>query len=89
MLRLNHLNIIQGSFYVRNVLVQPGPLSAPVEERSMDEPSFRLVSLGRWRGIRHVQEKESFLGAKRAFQKGKDTDVGSIMVSLGLINGRL
>ena len=49
MLRLNHLNIIQGSFYVRNVLVQPGPLTAPPERRSRAHPSFRIIDFGRGR----------------------------------------
>ncbi|KAM5546088.1 hypothetical protein V8D89_000214 [Ganoderma adspersum] len=45
--RLHKLNILQGSPYVRNVLVQPGPLTDPLERRSLDTPSFRVVDFGR------------------------------------------
>ena len=47
MLRLCLMNIIQGSFYVRNVLMQPGPLTAPPERRSLACPSFRIIDFGR------------------------------------------
>lgn len=46
-LRLNVMNIIQGSFYVRNVMIQPGPLTAPPSLRSFDWPSFRIIDFGR------------------------------------------
>ncbi|KAL0954503.1 hypothetical protein HGRIS_003470 [Hohenbuehelia grisea] len=36
-----------GSFYARNFLVQPGPLNFPHEERSLENPSFRLIDYGR------------------------------------------
>ena len=40
--------------YARNMLVQPGPLSAPRTERSMDTPSFRIIDFGRyWSDERH------------------------------------
>ncbi|PIL28844.1 hypothetical protein GSI_08890 [Ganoderma sinense ZZ0214-1] len=45
--RLHKLNILQGSPYVRNVLVQPGPLTDPPERRSLATPSFRVVDFGR------------------------------------------
>ena len=32
---------------MRNVLVQPGPLTDPPERRSLDTPSFRIVDFGR------------------------------------------
>jgi hypothetical protein len=47
MCRLHYAGFIQGSFYVRNILVQPGPLTAPPEERSKKTPSFRLIDFGR------------------------------------------
>jgi hypothetical protein len=31
----------------RNVLVQPGPLSVPRANRSLDEPSYRIIDFGR------------------------------------------
>ncbi|KAH9848141.1 hypothetical protein C2E23DRAFT_740245 [Lenzites betulinus] len=45
--RLHHLEIIQGSFYVRNIMVQPGPLTAPPAARSYDTPSYRIIDFGR------------------------------------------
>ena len=45
--RLHELNIVQGSPYARNVLVQPGPLTHPPERRSLDTPSFRVIDFGR------------------------------------------
>lgn len=47
MLRLHYAGFTQGSFYVRNILVQPGPLTAPPEKRSKDHPSFRIIDFGR------------------------------------------
>ncbi|RPD61823.1 hypothetical protein L226DRAFT_506637 [Lentinus tigrinus ALCF2SS1-7] len=46
-LRLHHMDIVQGSFYVRNIMCQPGPLSVPPEKRSYDTPSFRIIDFGR------------------------------------------
>ncbi|KAI0357717.1 hypothetical protein OH77DRAFT_1398151 [Trametes cingulata] len=46
-LRLHYLEIVQGSFYVRNIMIQPGPLTAPPEKRSYDTPSFRIIDFGR------------------------------------------
>ena len=56
MLRLHDEGINQGSFYVRNILRQPGPLTAPPEMRSMDTPSFRVIDFGR------ADELNDFLG---------------------------
>ena len=48
MLRRLHINnYIHNSFYQRNVLVQPGPLTRPPEERSMKMPSYRVIDFGR------------------------------------------
>jgi hypothetical protein len=33
--------------YKRNVLVQPGPLTVPLANRSLDEPSYRIIDFGR------------------------------------------
>ena len=49
LLRLHHNDIIQGSFYVRNVMAQPGPLARAPAERSMATPSFRIIDFGRGR----------------------------------------
>ncbi|KAM5546094.1 hypothetical protein V8D89_000220 [Ganoderma adspersum] len=47
LLRLHHMDIVQGSFYVRNIMCQPGPLTLPPEQRSYDTPSFRIIDFGR------------------------------------------
>ena len=60
MLRLHYSGFIQGSFYVRNIMVQPGPLTAPPEERSEHTPSFRVIDFGRGqRWVDFVPEKKS------------------------------
>ncbi|KAI0634600.1 hypothetical protein C8Q77DRAFT_1056782 [Trametes polyzona] len=46
-LRLHYLEIVQGSFYVRNVMIQPGPLTVRPSERTFDTPSFRIIDFGR------------------------------------------
>ncbi|CAK5272738.1 unnamed protein product [Mycena citricolor] len=40
-------DLIQGSYYARNLLVQPGPLTHPPHMRSLETPSFRLIDFGR------------------------------------------
>ena len=46
-MRLHHAGFLQGSLYVRNVVVQPGPLSAPPAARSRHCPSYRIIDFGR------------------------------------------
>ncbi|KAF8268121.1 hypothetical protein EI94DRAFT_1800879 [Lactarius quietus] len=45
--RLHNARFTQGSVYVRNILVQPGPLTSPRLECSFDSPSYRLIDFGR------------------------------------------
>ncbi|KAI0634604.1 hypothetical protein C8Q77DRAFT_1157399 [Trametes polyzona] len=45
--RFHAEGFVQGSMYTRNILVQPGPLSVPRAERTLSEPSFRLIDFGR------------------------------------------
>ncbi|KAJ7487805.1 hypothetical protein FB451DRAFT_1528490, partial [Mycena latifolia] len=47
--RLYRENFIQHSFYSRNILLQPGPLTLPPDKRSLKDPSFRLIDFGRAR----------------------------------------
>lgn len=47
MFRLHDAGYLQNSFYVRNILRQPGPLYKPPHERSNDTPSFRIIDFGR------------------------------------------
>ncbi|KAJ7510895.1 hypothetical protein B0H11DRAFT_1701123, partial [Mycena galericulata] len=46
-LRLHYAEFTQGSFYVRNILRQPGPLTVAPSERSDRTPSFRIIDFGR------------------------------------------
>ncbi|KAK0454137.1 uncharacterized protein EV420DRAFT_1273200 [Desarmillaria tabescens] len=46
-IRIHRCGVSQGSFFDRNVLVQPGPLSAPPSMRSPSTPSFRVIDFGR------------------------------------------
>lgn len=45
--RLHHEDFLQNSFHRRNILVQPGPLTAPPIQRSHKQPSFRIIDFGR------------------------------------------
>ena len=69
-LRLHHMDIVQGSFYVRNIMIQPGPLTLPPEKRSFDHPSFRIIDFGRghfwdWELDQPDVEKRRFEFARR------------------------
>ncbi|KAJ7627518.1 hypothetical protein DFH06DRAFT_1304513 [Mycena polygramma] len=63
--RLHSEGFLQKSFYARNILVQPGPLTNPPDQRSLETPSFRLVDFGRARrvddltsdAVRKIKEK--------------------------------
>ncbi|MCJ1438787.1 hypothetical protein MMC27_008177 [Xylographa pallens] len=46
-LRLHHARFVQNSAFVRNILIQPGPLTRPPIERSLTTPSFRIIDYGR------------------------------------------
>ncbi|KAI5831343.1 hypothetical protein K523DRAFT_335844 [Schizophyllum commune Tattone D] len=46
-LRLHEAGWVHGSVAYRNTVVQKGPLYLPPEERTMDEPSFRIIDFGR------------------------------------------
>lgn len=45
--RFHKAGVMQGSAYIRNMVVQPGPLTAPPEKRSRKTPSFRIIDFGR------------------------------------------
>jgi hypothetical protein len=49
--RLHKAKFVQGSTYERNILVQPGPLSVPRANRSLDEPSYRIIDFGRGKSL--------------------------------------
>ncbi|KAF8175493.1 hypothetical protein K438DRAFT_1847796 [Mycena galopus ATCC 62051] len=46
-LRLHFAEFTQNSFYVRNILRQPGPLTVAPSARSNKTPSFRIIDFGR------------------------------------------
>ena len=83
--RMHRQGFSHGHPLASNMLIQPGPLSVPMPLRSMETPSFRLISFGRWRGYGHVLPLETELGAKRAFEEGRASDVTRAMHDLGLI----
>ena len=58
--RLHAAGFAQNSMFVRNVLVQPGPLSAPRTVRSYKTPSFRLIDFGCGDGKEVCQHVEIF-----------------------------
>ena len=45
--RLHDAGFHQSSQYRRNVMIQPGPLTIKPSERSLAEPSFRLIDFGK------------------------------------------
>ncbi len=46
-LRLHDADVVHNSPYVRNILVQPGPLTVLPAERSLRTPSFKLIDFAR------------------------------------------
>ena len=66
------MDICQGSFYVRNIMSQPGPLTAPPEERSADTPSFRIIDFGRgrcWEWYRTEADANKRVFARRVWDE--------------------
>jgi len=57
--RLHDARFVQNSVYSRNILVQPGPLIHPREERSLDNPSFRLIDFGRANSYNEDESKSA------------------------------
>ncbi|KAI0752595.1 hypothetical protein C8Q80DRAFT_464461 [Daedaleopsis nitida] len=56
--RLHEAGVAHLSTYVRNMLVQCGPLSVPPAERSMSTPSFRIIDFGRAQRRDKVRQSE-------------------------------
>ncbi|KAI0791425.1 hypothetical protein C8Q75DRAFT_715555 [Abortiporus biennis] len=56
--RLHLDEYYHGSFYERNIVKQPGPLTVPPSERSLDTPSFRVIDFGRTEHYRTRLERE-------------------------------
>ncbi|KAM5546069.1 hypothetical protein V8D89_000195 [Ganoderma adspersum] len=93
--RLHAAGFTQGSVYSRNILIEPGPLSAPPEERSDETPGFRIIDFGRMQmlGDFSPESEESFEESREGSMLqflgdtgGEDEDAeipGSMEVSLG------
>ncbi|KAF8492213.1 hypothetical protein F5888DRAFT_1732125 [Russula emetica] len=64
---LHEVRFVQGSMYHRNVLVQPGPLTVPRANRSLDEPSYRIIDFGR--GISFGVNTSSLKDVKREIER--------------------
>ncbi|KAF8189812.1 hypothetical protein K438DRAFT_1832139 [Mycena galopus ATCC 62051] len=62
--RLSFDGFIQNSFFDRNILVQPGPLTHPPSQRSLETPSFRVVDFGRCRWWRDLLSEAKGAGVK-------------------------
>ncbi|KAI0329815.1 hypothetical protein GY45DRAFT_842045 [Cubamyces sp. BRFM 1775] len=58
--RLHAGGFVQQSPYQRNILVQPGPLSAPRAERTMDRPSYRIIDFGRGEALELLDPDEDY-----------------------------
>ncbi|KAF2809246.1 uncharacterized protein BDZ99DRAFT_521688 [Mytilinidion resinicola] len=58
--RLHDAHFMHGSVYPRNIAIQPGPLSSPPTDRSMNTPSFRIIDLGRARHKSDYKDQSMF-----------------------------
>ena len=56
--RLHKAGFTNGSMYMRNMVVQPGPLNVPRPERTMKQPSFRIIDFGR---VETREDDDSFV----------------------------
>ncbi|KAI0704178.1 hypothetical protein C8T65DRAFT_709147 [Cerioporus squamosus] len=63
-----YCSVWQGSFYVRNIMIQPGPLTVPPERRSFTYPSFRLIDFGRGERFEGAEDKEEWVRRRNSFQ---------------------
>ncbi|KAI0320272.1 hypothetical protein OF83DRAFT_1169479 [Amylostereum chailletii] len=59
LLRLHIEEFTQGSYFSRNILVQPGPLTIDPSERSLCTPSFRIIDFGRARSLKAEEEERN------------------------------
>ncbi|KAJ7048505.1 hypothetical protein C8F01DRAFT_92918 [Mycena amicta] len=58
--RLWSAGIMQNSFYARNIVMKPGPLTHPPDLRSFDEPSFRIIDFGRGEWLSKAQRQHDW-----------------------------
>jgi hypothetical protein len=62
-LHLHNSDFLHNSPCVRNILIQPGPLTRPPNERSIVTPSFRIIDFGR------TERYETYLASARGATK--------------------
>ncbi|EMD36822.1 hypothetical protein CERSUDRAFT_51449, partial [Gelatoporia subvermispora B] len=87
--RLHHAGFVQNSFYVRNILVQPGPLTRPPAERSREIPSFRIIDFGRGqifdeKELEGLSEDAKQVALFKKFQEAELAEDASAHEALGL-----
>ncbi|KAI9787835.1 MAG: hypothetical protein M1816_007402 [Peltula sp. TS41687] len=58
--RLHNAGFVHNSPYVRNMLVQPGPLTRSPSQRSIRTPSFRLIDFGRVKRLEDYRAEAGF-----------------------------
>ncbi|KAH9903255.1 hypothetical protein C8Q73DRAFT_45050 [Cubamyces lactineus] len=58
--RLHAGGFVQQSPFERNILVQPGSLSVPRAERTMDRPSYRIIDFGRGEALALLDPDEDY-----------------------------
>ncbi|KAI0329812.1 hypothetical protein GY45DRAFT_1324620 [Cubamyces sp. BRFM 1775] len=82
---LHASGIAHGSPHSRNILVQPGPLSMPREQRTLATPSFRIASLGRAEALWPEQRAGPPTRlARHCFEKKRELDVQLALSELRL-----
>ena len=73
--RLHEAKSVQGSTYHRNIVVQPGPLCVPRANRSLDNPSYRLIDFGRGISlgvnISSVEDLEDEVKREQSYARGR------------------
>jgi hypothetical protein len=71
--RLHEAKFVQGSMHRHNVLIQPGPLSVPRANRSLDTPSFRIIDFGRgWNFNDTEMGEEKWRGGNLDYEAKRD-----------------
>ncbi|KAJ7215872.1 hypothetical protein GGX14DRAFT_359384 [Mycena pura] len=81
-LRLHHAEFTQNSFYVRNILRQPGPLTVAPSARSDSTPSFRIIDFGRGE---HLPEKMVLEEAHETWLESRDYEVRKAHLELEIV----
>ncbi|TFY73015.1 hypothetical protein EWM64_g10997, partial [Hericium alpestre] len=88
LIRLHLDGVVQNSFFTRNILMQPGPLTRPPAERTLKRPSFRVIDFGRaqrWKDMaKEVQEGAERSVKQEAEKKNEKEAENEIMGSDGV-----